>query len=140
MLSRSLRFLKGVKKDEINIKKLSDVARHVLTLITTICESLRFNHILHFISDFFGNENSKAAPDWILDLVNQWGTLSKLVLKYKDSDEKEIVEELVKFPIVVYDWNKKEQVKLTTVEHLKSAMGLIKRPGSQTGESSRGNH
>ncbi|CAH9116747.1 unnamed protein product [Cuscuta europaea] len=140
MLGKSLRFLKGVKTSEINLKKLQGLARELLTLIITVSESLRFNHILHFVSDFFGEGCSEAAPDWILGLVNQWGTLSKYVLKYKDSGEKEKVAELEKFPIEVYDWNKKKKVKLTKVKHIKSAMGLIKRPRFEIGESSKGNH
>ncbi|RAL45251.1 hypothetical protein DM860_014661 [Cuscuta australis] len=86
------------------------ITKHLLTIITSFPESLRFNHILEHVAGFFSlvDPEPLAAPKWILNIVRCWGKISWLVLKYKDSNEEEAVTEKDKTKeFTVYEGGKK---------------------------------
>ncbi|GFP83214.1 protein phosphatase 2c and cyclic nucleotide-binding/kinase domain-containing protein [Phtheirospermum japonicum] len=117
----------GVKADQLNYRKHEEVARHLMTLVTTTSVALQFNHVTDFMGTLFTEyPYSMSAPSWLRNLVLVWGTLSKLALKYKDAANDSEVKELSKIAaIVVYDLKENKEVVIKTVGDVKSALGML---------------
>ncbi|RAL45284.1 hypothetical protein DM860_014694 [Cuscuta australis] len=132
-ITRAMNVLRKVNPNQVGTLK-EEIAQELLTIITTFIESLRFNHILEYVAGHFSPGRSIAsAPEWILKLVRDWGKLSHLVLKYKDSMEKEVITELVTSNVSVYDNQQKREINLMRADEdqqwalLKSRERMIPR-------------